>query len=95
MAAVAIGGTLNEIGDRALALAEAGRVLRCGGKLFSMSIVPAQHRLGRALQRSLASTGIFFPTAESVTSEIEAAGLEVTEMRCDGVLLRITATRSA
>jgi SAM-dependent methyltransferase len=95
MAAVAIGGTLNEIGDRALALAETRRVLRGGGKLFSMSLVPAHNLLGRGFQRSLGATGIHFPSVETVTSEMEAAGLSVMEARCDGVLLRVTATKSA
>jgi SAM-dependent methyltransferase len=86
--AVVIGGTLNEIGDRDRALGEARRVLRADGVLFSVSLVRAAGRAGRALQTTLRATGIEFPSEAETLAAYRANGLRVLDARCDGIVLR-------
>ena len=89
-----IGGSLNEIGDRRAALAEAGRVVRPGGIMFVMSLVAATTKNGRRLQRALGASGIEFPTGDGTFDEFAAAGFRVVEHRLDRVVLRTTAIRT-
>jgi ubiquinone/menaquinone biosynthesis C-methylase UbiE len=92
---VGIGGSLNEIGDKADAVAEAARVLSPDGRLFSMSLVAARTSRGRAVQRLAGAAGIDFPS-ETVTVDLaERAGLTPIDQRRDGVVLRLTAERPA
>jgi SAM-dependent methyltransferase len=91
--AAAIGGSLNEIGDRAGAIAEAARVLRPGGRMFVMSLVAAPTRPGRILQAAVRPSGIEFPAASAATVEFEAAGFTVVDERLDGVVARTTLVR--
>ena len=91
--AVVIGGSLNEIGDRAGALSEAARVLRPGGRLFVMSLTKATSLAGRVAQTSVRASGVVFPSAETTIDEIEAVGLTVVDHRADRVVSRITAAR--
>ncbi len=93
--AVVIGGSLNEIGDRAGALAEAARVLRPGGRLFVMSVTRADSAAGRVLQQSTRLAGIAFPTRAETLAGIEAAGFSIIDHRDDRVVARITAERPA
>jgi SAM-dependent methyltransferase len=86
--AVVIGGTLNEIGDRGAALREGRRVLRDGGVLFSVSLVPAAGRAGRALQTALHRTGIDFPGEAETLAAYSSNGLRVVDARRDGLVLR-------
>ncbi len=89
--AVVIGGSLNEIGDRRMALAEARRVLAPGARVFSTSLVVASTPAGRTLQRALTVTGITFPTLAATTALFEEVGLSVSDVRCDGILVRVRA----
>lgn len=90
--AVVMGGSLNEIGDAAAALAEAVRVVRPGGRLFLMSLVPDRSGPGRLAQALTAPAGIRYPSpAETVA--LLGPGVRLLDERLDGVVLRLTAER--
>jgi SAM-dependent methyltransferase len=91
--AVVIGGSLNEIGDQGAALDEAERVLRPGGRFFSMSLVRARTARGRLLQTLLGPSGISFPTEAETVAMATEAGLVVDEVRRHRVVLRVSAHR--
>lgn len=71
-----VGGSLNELGDPERALAELGRVIRPGGRLWLMALVAAERPAGRALQRLAAAGGVRFPTEETLLGWAEGARLE-------------------
>ncbi len=73
--AVTIGGSLNEIGDRALALSEASRALKRGGRFVAMSLLRARSWPGQALQRALAPGGVVFLDAAELDAELALAGM--------------------
>ena len=91
--AVVIGGSLNEIGDAGAALAEAVRVLRPGGRLFLMSLVPDRTMPGRLVQALTVPAGIRYPSAAR-TVGLLGPGARLLEERLDGVVLRLTAERT-
>jgi SAM-dependent methyltransferase len=91
--AAVMGGTLNEVGDQPVAVAEMARVCRTGGRLFSLSLLRASTRLGRAVQRSLDLTGIHFPTRGQTEALWEAAGFQLDRTACDGIALRVSGRR--
>jgi SAM-dependent methyltransferase len=91
--AVVMGGSLNEIGDQAAAIAEMGRVLKPGGSWFCMCLLPATRPVGRAAQMLVRPSGISFPTLDDIEGWCGAAGLEVTSSRADGVVLRLGGIR--
>ncbi len=93
--AVAIGGTMNEIGDELAALTEVARVLRPGGRCFIVSLLAARHRRGRWLQRVLDLTGIHFPTEDVTRDRFDRVGLRLDELRVDGITARSTLVRPA
>jgi SAM-dependent methyltransferase len=86
--AIVMGGTLNEIGDRPAAIAEAARVLRPGGSGYIVSLLRASSAPGRILQRGLDLTGIEFPTLDETTALLGDAGLTITDQRVEGVAVR-------
>jgi SAM-dependent methyltransferase/uncharacterized protein YbaR (Trm112 family) len=87
--AAVMGGSLNEIGDRATALAELARVLPPGGRAWSMSLVTAAGRRGRAVQRALAPGGVRFDSAGGTAAAFAAAGLVPRGRHLDGLVLRL------
>jgi ubiquinone/menaquinone biosynthesis C-methylase UbiE len=91
--AVAIGGSLNEIGDAPAALCESARITRAGGSLFLVSLMPASTRSRRAVQRALRLTGITFPSLTATVELVEAAGFSVVQTRREQIVLRLTAAR--
>ncbi len=92
-AAAVMGGSLNEIGDQRAAFAEMARVLRPGGRLFSMSLLRSTRPLGGVVQRLLGPSGIaFFSVAE--TRALLPATMRVVEERVDGIVLRLTAEKA-
>ena len=92
-AAVVMGGTLNEIGDRAAALAEVARVLVPGGRAYIVSLLGARRRAGSLLQRALGFTGIEFPTLDATNLLFAQAGLTVVDQRVEGIAARTTLRR--
>ncbi len=91
--AFAMGGSLNELGDQAEAATELGRVVRPGGRGFSMSLVRGSTARGRALQSGLGVQGIDFPTPEATEQLFTAAGFGVVARRRDRVVLRLDLER--
>ncbi len=91
--AVVMGGSLNEIGDEAAAMAEMVRVLRPGGRLFCMSLIPARSRRARLIQSLVGWSGIRFPTAARTVASL-GASMRLVEEHCDGIVLRITAEKT-
>lgn len=76
-AAVTMGGSLNEIGDVARALAEIRRVLTADGRCVMMNLVRAQTVPGRSLQLLLRGGGLTFPSVEATNQRFLAARLRV------------------
>jgi len=76
-AALAMGGSLNEIGDAPAALAELRRVCACDGRVAMMSLVRAATPAGRALQAVLGLGGIAFPPLDGLNRMVAAAGLRL------------------
>jgi SAM-dependent methyltransferase len=76
-AALAMGGSLNEIGDADAALRELRRVLAPAGRLVMMGLVGAEGLPGRALQAALGLGGIAFPPLAELNLRLAAAGLRL------------------
>lgn len=78
---------LCSVPDQAVALAEVGRVLEPGGELRFFEHVVAGHRIGRALQDRLDSSGVWPHLAagchlsRDTIAAIAAAGFEVQQLR--------------
>ncbi len=92
---VAIGGSMNEIGDRGAAVTEMARVLAPQGHLFSMHLLRGRSSLGRAIQAALAPSGIVFATATEWSASFQSAGLEIESEHIDAVVSRLTLRRTA
>ena len=88
---VAIGGSLNEIGDQHAAVAEAARIMGPDSRFFSMHLVRSQTWKGRMAQLLARSAGIEFPTLSGTHLLLRGAGLAATDVRTDAVVVRITA----
>ncbi len=82
------GGTFNEMGQQAQALAEVRRVLKPDGRFICMSLLASATRGGRAMQRALhGSSGLLFPTVAETNALYQDAGLTITDQeRYGGVL---------
>ncbi len=93
MAGVAMGGSLNEIGDAKQAMAEMARVLDADGHFFSMHLLRSHTWKGRAAQLLAGPAGINFPTLSGTHQVLRDGGLVATMVRTDGVVARITAER--
>jgi SAM-dependent methyltransferase len=86
-AGVAIGGSLNEIGDLDACLAEARRALRGDGRFAAMSLVRAEHAAGRAIQALLKPGGLAFWSDTELLERFRHHGLRPLEHRRYGVVL--------
>lgn len=75
LAGSAMGGSLNEIGDQAQAVAELARVLGPDGRAFLMWLTPATTPAGRLAQALARPSGIAFPTEEDLLGWFGAAGV--------------------
>jgi SAM-dependent methyltransferase len=76
-AVLAMGGSLNEIGDADAALAELRRALAPAGRCVMMGLVRAATPAGRALQLALGSGGIAFWPLTELNRRTAAAGLRL------------------
>jgi SAM-dependent methyltransferase/uncharacterized protein YbaR (Trm112 family) len=74
-AGVAIGGSLNEIGDLDGCLAEVGRVLAADGRYVAMTLTSAGTLVGRALQWLVGRGGIQFWAPDQLVREFARHGL--------------------
>lgn len=74
---LAMGGSLNEIGDAGLAMRELRRVLAPAGRVALMCLVRGATPPGRALQGLLGLGGIAFPTSEELNLRLTGAGLRL------------------
>jgi SAM-dependent methyltransferase len=90
MAGAVIGGSFNEIGDRAGAVAEMHRVIQPGGRAFSMHLSSGRTAAGRLLQGALKPNGIVFDTAEGWIRDLTATGLRVETDHRDRIVQRLT-----
>jgi SAM-dependent methyltransferase len=82
------GGTFNEMGEQARALAEVRRVLKLGGCFVCMSLLAGTTRAGRAMQRALhRSSGLLFPTVAEANALYHDAGLTITDQERYGLAL--------
>ncbi len=88
------GGTFNEMGQQAQALAEVRRVLKPGGCFVCMSLLAGKTVAGRTVQRALhGSSGLFFPTVAETNALYRDAGLAITDQERYGSVLFTRATQ--
>ncbi len=88
------GGTFNEMGAQARALAEVRRVLKPDGCYVMLSLLAGRTSIGHAVQRLLAMSGIIFPTMEETNALLAAAGLTITDQERYGIALFTRAVRT-
>jgi SAM-dependent methyltransferase len=74
---IAMGGSLNEIGDADAALRAIRRALAPAGRCALMCLVRAATPPGRALQAALGLGGIDFPPLDALNLRFAAAGLRL------------------
>ncbi len=106
----AIGGSMNEIGERIAATTEMARVINPGGEtgqnpgqesgqepglVFSMHLNRGRTKAGRLLQSLLAPSGIVFDTADGWRRDFAAGGLTVVTEHTDGIASRMTMRSTA
>ncbi|MFN3372232.1 MAG: methyltransferase domain-containing protein [Chloroflexus sp.] len=72
-----MGGSLNEIGDIPMALAEWRRLLAPQGRGVMMSLAAAGSPPGRAFQQFLGVGGLQFPTVDELNQHFARAGLHL------------------
>lgn len=85
--ALAMGGTLNELGpDTEIVLKECGRVLKKDGLFFMMYLLKSEKKGGRFLQSVLKSGGLRFWSAEEAKGLFSDAGLEQIRFQHFGVV---------
>lgn len=90
---VVCGGTLNELGDPALALRECARILKPGGRIAIMGILKSGNSRGLTLQRLLSTGGVRFFTREGIESLLHDAGFEVESVQTHGAVFFAAAHR--
>ncbi|KPV48945.1 hypothetical protein SE17_35355 [Kouleothrix aurantiaca] len=84
---MAIGGSLNEIGDVNGCLAEARRTLQPGGRFVAMTLARAESSPGRALQAALGTGGITFWTAADLAAMLRAHNLPTRTQQQYGLVM--------
>lgn len=77
VAGLAMGGSLNEIGDADGALRELARTLAHDGRCVMMGLISARTPPGRTLQALLGTGGITFWPLEELNRRLAAAGLRL------------------
>jgi SAM-dependent methyltransferase/uncharacterized protein YbaR (Trm112 family) len=86
-ALVAIGGSLNEIGDLDACLGEVRRTLAAGGPFVAMTLVRAASALGRGVQALLRPGGVVFWTPDELAQRFTRHGLRVEWREQHGIVL--------
>ncbi len=86
-AGVAIGGSLNEIGDLDTCLAEVRRTLQPDGRYVAMTLARAATAYGRALQQLLRPGGIQFWSSGELEARFARYGLRAIERRQYGLVM--------
>lgn len=86
-AGVAIGGSLNEIGDLDTCLSEARRTLRLDGRFAAMTLARAATNGGQMFQRLLGAGGIAFWTSDELTQRLAQHGLRTLERQQYGLVM--------
>lgn len=86
-AAVVMGGSLNEIGNRRTFFSAARRVLQPTGRLVLMYLVRATGGGGQMLQQMLGTGGIDFPPREQIHRELQQAGFVLQYEQQHGVVV--------
>jgi ubiquinone/menaquinone biosynthesis C-methylase UbiE/uncharacterized protein YbaR (Trm112 family) len=86
-AGVAVGGSLNEIGDLEGCLAEVRRVLRHDGRYVAMTLARAATAYGRAFQKLLGRGGIQFWSSDELVARFAAHGLRTVERQQYGLVM--------
>ncbi|RRR68410.1 MAG: class I SAM-dependent methyltransferase [Candidatus Viridilinea halotolerans] len=81
---VAMGGSLNEIGDSRAALQQMRRVMAHDGRCFLMCLVAAERTLGQAVQHMLALGGLEFLPLATLNQRLRGTGLRLRAQWCYG-----------
>lgn len=84
---VAIGGSLNEIGDLDGCLAEVRRTLAADGRYVAMTLTQAATRIGRVLQRLADAGGVRFWTPAELVARFGQHGLRIVGRWHYGIVL--------
>ncbi len=87
LSGVAIGGSLNEIGDVAGCLRETRRVLAASGRCVLMSLVRSEQVVGRVVQNVLNSAGVMFWSPDELQHLLQASGLRLVSQWQYGLVL--------
>jgi SAM-dependent methyltransferase len=85
--AVVVGGSLNEMQSMRVAMQEAYRVVRAGGRMVIMSLSRAYSARGRSLQKLAGMSGIQFPTVAEFNTDIEHSGWKIARQELKGIVL--------
>lgn len=85
--ALCCGGSLNEFARPEVALREARRVIKPGGRFFMMHLLEAQTSRGRMLQKAAGGGGIHFWTAEASHKLFRESGFQVTREKQLGIVM--------
>jgi ubiquinone/menaquinone biosynthesis C-methylase UbiE/uncharacterized protein YbaR (Trm112 family) len=86
-AAVAIGGSLNEIGDLAACLAEVWRVVAPNGRFVAMTLTRHPRWFEQAIQQLLLPSGIRFWSTAELVEQFAAQHMQVIEQLQYGIVL--------
>jgi ubiquinone/menaquinone biosynthesis C-methylase UbiE len=87
VASIAIGGSLNEIGDLEGCLTETRRVLAPGAVFAAMTLTRHARLFESAIQRLMEPGGVRFWTADELIGRFEAHGLHVIRREQHGIVL--------
>jgi ubiquinone/menaquinone biosynthesis C-methylase UbiE/uncharacterized protein YbaR (Trm112 family) len=86
-AGITIGGSLNEIGDHDMCLAEVYRTVRPDGRYVAMTLARAATAYGRLFQRLLGPGGIQFWSSDELEAHFARHGLRTIERQQHGLVM--------
>jgi ubiquinone/menaquinone biosynthesis C-methylase UbiE len=84
---VAIGGSLNEIGDLDTCLAAVRRVLAPDGRFVAMTLARSSGSLGQTVQRALGAGGLSFWSSDELVEQFARHGLRTLRREQHGIVL--------